>query len=66
MRQGNFSELLGPNIYYSTTKVIYDPTTCPSVGSPSCAPFTNNIIPSSRLSKNGLAILNMYPAPTPG
>ena len=58
--------MLGPNIYYSTTKVIYDPTTCPSVGSPSCAPFTNNIIPSSRLSKNGLAILNMYPAPTPG
>jgi hypothetical protein len=66
MRQGNFSELLGPNIYYSTTKQIYDPTTCPSVGAAGCVPFTNNIIPASRLSKNGLAILNMYPAPTPG
>lgn len=66
MRQGNFSELLGPNIYYSTPKQIYDPATCPSVGAASCVPFTNNIIPASRLSKNGFAILNMYPAPTPG
>ncbi len=32
MRQGNFSELLGPNPWYSGSHVIYDPTTCPSVG----------------------------------
>ena len=40
MRQGNFSELLGPNIYYSTPKIIYDPMTCPSVGAASCVPFS--------------------------
>ena len=66
MRQGNFSELLGPNIYYSTPKVIYDPSTCPSVGAASCVPFSGNIIPLNRISANGKAILNMYPAPTPG
>ena len=66
MRQGNFSELLGPNIYYSTPKVIYDPLTCPSVGAASCVPFSGNIIPANRLSQNGKAILSMYPAPTPG
>ncbi len=50
MRQGNFSELLGPNIYYSTPKVIYDPMTCPSVGAATCVPFSGNIIPTNRLS----------------
>ena len=53
MRQGNFSELLGPNIFYNTPKVITDPVTG--------TPFPGNIIPASRLSKNGLAILNTYP-----
>jgi hypothetical protein len=62
MRAGNFSELLGPNIFYSTPKVIYDPNTCPSVGAASCVPFPNNIIPTSRLSHNGNAIINAYPA----
>ncbi|HEY3841324.1 MAG TPA: TonB-dependent receptor, partial [Bryobacteraceae bacterium] len=62
MRQGNFSELLGPNIFYSKPTVIYDPATCPSVGAASCQPFSGNIIPTSRLSHNGIAILNTYPA----
>ncbi|HKD07593.1 MAG TPA: carboxypeptidase regulatory-like domain-containing protein [Bryobacteraceae bacterium] len=62
MRQGNFSELLGSNIFYSKPTVIYNPSTCPSVGAASCQPFTNNVIPASMLSKNGLAILNAYPA----
>jgi hypothetical protein len=66
MRQGNFSELLGPNPFYSGTHLIYDPTTCPSLGAVSCQPFPNNIIPQSRLSHNGIAILSAYPAPTPG
>jgi hypothetical protein len=66
MKQGNFSELLGPNIYYSKPQTIYDPTTCPSIGAATCQPFPGNIIPATRLSHNGLAILNMYPAPTPG
>ena len=32
MRQGNFSELLGSNPFYSGSHVIYDPTSCPSSG----------------------------------
>ena len=63
MRQGNFSELLSSNIFYGKATVIYDPATCPTVGAASCQPFANNIIPTSRLSHNGLAILNTYPAP---
>ncbi len=63
MRQGNFSELLGPNIFYSKPTVIYDPATCPTLGAASCQAFPGNIIPTSRLSHNGIAILNTYPAP---
>jgi hypothetical protein len=66
MHQGNFSELLGPNIYYSKPTVIYDPATCPSLGAASCVAFPGNIIPQSRLSHNGAAILSIYPLPTPG
>jgi hypothetical protein len=66
MRQGNFSELLSPNPWYSGTKVIYDPSTCPVLGASTCVPFAGNIIPTSRLSPNGVGIMNAYPAPTPG
>ena len=66
MHAGNFSELLGPNIFYSTPKIIYNPATCPSVGAASCTPFPGNIIPASMLSHNGAAILSVYPLPTPG
>jgi hypothetical protein len=66
MRQGNFSELLGPNIYYSTPQKIYDPATCPSVGAATCVQFPGNIIPSARFSHNGISIMDMYPAPTTG
>ncbi len=67
MRQGNFSELLAPNNpWYRGGTVVYDPSTCPSVGAASCTPFPGNIIPGSRLSKNGVGILNAYPTPTPG
>src|SRR5215469_14009009 len=58
MRQGNFSELLGPNPWYSGSHVIYDPTTCPSLGAATCVPFSGNIIPANRLSPNGNAIIN--------
>jgi len=63
MRQGNFSELLGPNIFYSKPTIIYDPSTCPSVGAAGCVAFPGNIIPASRQSHNGMAIMNAYPAP---
>lgn len=55
MRQGNFSELLGPNIFYSKPVQIVDPQTG--------TPFPNNVIPAGRLSANGLALLNAYPLP---
>jgi hypothetical protein len=67
MRQGNFSELLGPNPFYSTPKVITNPNDCTTTdGKKTCAPFPNNVIPQSLLSPNGMAILNAYPAPIPG
>jgi len=56
MRNGDFSELLAPNTFYSGTRVINDPTT----GSP----FPGNIIPQGRLSPNGVAFLKTYYAPT--
>ena len=66
MRQGNFSELLGSNPFYSGSHVIYQPGTCPTAGASTCAPYPGNIIPVSQLSPNGIAIINAYPLPTPG
>ena len=59
MRNGDFSELLSPtNGFFSGARIITDPLTG--------QPFPGNIIPANRLSPNGKAILNAYPAPTPG
>ena len=59
MRNGDFSELLSPsNPFYGRAVVIRDPATG--------QPFPNNVIPSNRLSPNGLGLLNAYPLPTPG
>ena len=66
MRQGNFSELLGTNPYYPAGTKIYVPGTCPTVGAATCQAYPNNIIPQSQWSQNGIAIINAYPAPTPG
>jgi hypothetical protein len=66
MRQGNFSELLSANPWYSGSHAIYDPTTCATLGAASCVPFPGNIIPTTRLSPNGIGIISAYPAPTPG
>ncbi len=54
MRTGNFSELLGSNIFYGAPVQIVNPTTG--------APYANNVIPTGQLSANGLALLNAYPA----
>src|SRR5882757_4606512 len=54
MRQGNFSELLGPNIFYSAPVQIVNPTTG--------VPYAGNIIPQGQLSPNGIGLLNAYPA----
>ena len=58
MRRGDFSQLLGANPFFSTPQIIRDPLTG--------QPFPGNIIPADRLSKNGVAIMNLYPLPTPG
>lgn len=55
MRQGNFSELLGTNIFYSTPVQIVNPATGVA--------YVNNVIPSGELSANGVGLLNAYPAP---
>jgi Carboxypeptidase regulatory-like domain/TonB-dependent Receptor Plug Domain len=55
MRQGNFSELLSPNIFYANAPLkIVDPSTGVA--------YPNNVIPANQLSPNGLALLNAYPA----
>ncbi|SEB41723.1 TonB-dependent Receptor Plug Domain [Terriglobus roseus] len=55
MRTGNFSELLGPNIFYSGVQQIVDPTTG--------VPYVNNTIPAAQLSANGLGLLRAFPNP---
>ena len=55
MRTGNFSELLGPNIFYSKPVQIVNPVTK--------QPYPGNVIPPGDLSPNGIALLNAYPAP---
>jgi len=66
MRQGNFSELLSANPYYATGTKIYNPTTCAVAGAASCVAYANNVIPQAQWNQNGMAILDAYPAPTPG
>jgi Carboxypeptidase regulatory-like domain len=60
MRTGNFSELLDPNNGFFTggARTIIDPETGLA--------FPGNIIPTNRLSPNGIAMLNTFPQPTPG
>jgi Carboxypeptidase regulatory-like domain/TonB-dependent Receptor Plug Domain len=55
MRQGNFGELLGPNIFYSSPIQLVNPTTN--------VPYPGNVIPTGQLSANGIGLLNAYPAP---
>ncbi len=58
IRSGDFSELLSPNNYYGRVVMVKDPVT----GNP----FQNNVIPTSRLSPNGIGLLRSFTAPTPG
>ena len=62
-RAGNFSGAL-------TGGVPWDPTTCTrdsagnrQFGAATCQPFPGNIIPQSRLSPAGLALMNIFPLP---
>ena len=59
MRRGDFSELLSARTgFFSTPQIIRNPATG--------QPFANNVIPQGMLSRNGIAIMNLYPLPTPG
>src|SRR5437867_1417796 len=59
MRRGDFSELLNPaNPFFRRVRLVNDPRTG--------QPFPGDVIPSDRLSPNGLALLNVYPMPTAG
>jgi hypothetical protein len=55
MRTGNFSELLGNNIFYANQVQLVNPVTG--------AAYANNVIPTPELSPNGIGLLNAYPAP---
>ncbi len=57
MRQGDFSELLTTNPYFGGTTYVNDPLTG--------QPFPNNVIPTNRLSSNGIGFLRAFPEPTP-
>lgn len=54
MRTGDFSELLGSNIFYSTPVQLVNPNTGVA--------YAGNVIPQAQLSANGLGLLNAYPA----
>ncbi|HZT32343.1 MAG TPA: carboxypeptidase regulatory-like domain-containing protein [Bryobacteraceae bacterium] len=59
MRTGDLSSLLDPkNPFFGKARIASDPSTG--------QPFPGNLIPSSRLSQQGAALLNAYPLPTPG
>ena len=55
MRQGNFGELLGSNIFYGAPVQIVNPTTGVA--------YASNVIPTTQLSPNGIGLLNAYPLP---
>jgi hypothetical protein len=60
MRNGNFSELLNAaNPFFGKVRVIDDPAN-------GGAPFPGNIIPVSRISHNGQALLDIFPLPVDG
>ena len=58
MRNGDFSQLLGSNPFFGTPQIIRDPN--------NGLAFPGNIIPAERLSRNGIALMNVLPLPTPG
>jgi hypothetical protein len=71
MRNGDFSELAGPNPFFSTPRYIRDPQlagTCNATDQTAC--FRDggiiNKIPLNRLSPNGIAFLRAFPEPILG
>jgi hypothetical protein len=63
-RGGDFSQVLNP-LTQKPVQII-DPTSCTSIAAGVCTggtPFAGNLIPSTRLSPQALALLNLYPLP---
>ena len=61
MRSGNFSELLDP-----ANRLLRHGDPRRSTNRLTGQPLPGNIIPTDRLSPNGLALIRAYPEPTPG
>ena len=60
MRNGDFSGLLtASNPFFGRVRIVNDP----AAGG---TPFPGNIIPASRISHNGQALLNIFPEPVAG
>ena len=55
MRQGDFGELLQPNIFYNSNQTVYNPNTRVA--------YANNVITPTDLSANGIALLTAFPTP---
>ena len=67
MREGNFSQLLSPeSLVQRRPSALLSPALARSWETRTASPIPGNIIPATSLSPNGIAILNAYPAPTPG
>lgn len=71
MRQGDFSELAAPNLWFSTPRFIKDPLKsgpCGTTNQTGC--FSDggiiNKIPTNRMSANGMALLKALPEPVSG
>lgn len=60
MKSGDFSELLVPTAFFGSAQIIRDPTNIGADGKGT--PFAGNIIPQNRQSKNGMALLAVFPA----
>ncbi len=59
MRNGNLGELLDPkNIFFGKSRVAINPTTK--------QPFSGNLIDPTLIRRQGQALLNSFPLPTPG
>lgn len=59
MRNGDYGELAVANPFTGAAQIVRDPDS-------GNQPFANNVIPASRRSPNGLALLRAFPAATPG
>ncbi len=54
MKNADFSELLSANPFFNSPQIIRDA---------SGTPYPGNIIPQAQTSKNGMALLSVYPSP---